>query len=617
MSPSASIEGACRGAFLYSPRYLDYDLGGGHPMRPQRLEALLDLLDGLHLLDDSRGYLREPASATDADLRLAHSESYIAAVRALSNGAATVDPESIGLGPGDTPAFPGMHETTAAMTGGTLAAARMVLAGEFNHAFNPGGGLHHAMRERASGFCVYNDVVVAIADAVMQHGIRVMYIDLDVHHGDGVQAAFYDDPRVLTVSFHETGRYLFPGTGAVPEVGSGAGVGYCVNVPLAPFTEDDSWLEAVTSLLPPLAERFQPDLIVSQHGCDGHVWDGQSHLLLTMRAFQESARVVHRLAHQHCGGRWVATGGGGYDPIRVVPRAWAAVWSEMVRGRVPTRLPAHWRRRWQAEAATPFPERMTDPASIVRAIPRKPQIEEENRATVARVRDQALSSRLKQAYRPAGVWTPPAVAAFPAGRTEHLTVNGRPLIVRERVPPSVLRRLRVAEDMHAFTRSAEREAQLLRQLAGRPDANLIVAFTPEREVVGEVSLAPCEGRWSDLEGCYELAIQVARSWRQGGLGETLLRFAMEPSYTEDLIIIAMGIAWHWDLEAMAMTPESYRAMLMRAFKPAGFEPYTTDDPEILAAEGNMLIARIGKHVPMELEDAFFQRLTRQQSWFGF
>jgi acetoin utilization protein AcuA len=209
------------------------------------------------------------------------------------------------------------------------------------------------------------------------------------------------------------------------------------------------------------------------------------------------------------------------------------------------------------------------------------------------------------------------VAEFPAGRTEHLTVNGRPVIVRERVPPSVLRRLRVAEDMHAFTRSAEREAQLLRQLAARPDANLIVAFTPEGEVVAEVSLAPCEGRWSDLEGCYELAIQVARSWRHGGLGETLLRFAMEPSYTEHLIIIAMGIAWHWDLEAMAMTPDAYRDMLMRSFKPAGFEPYATDDPEILAAEGNVLVARIGKHVPKELEDAFVQRLTRQQSWYGF
>lgn len=617
MSPRDRVPAPCRSAFVFSPRYLEYDLGPGHPMRPQRLEALQDLLESLDLLEGETVIRREPKAATDGELRLAHSEGYIAAVKALSAGDASIDPAPIGLGPGDTPAFPGMHDTAAAIVGGTVSAVRLVLAGEAAHAFNPGGGLHHAMRERASGFCVYNDLVVAIADAVVQHGIRVMYLDFDVHHGDGVQAAFYDDPRVLTVSFHETGRYLFPGTGAVPEVGSGAGVGYSVNVPLAAFTEDDSWLEAVHSVVPPLVERFQPDLIVSQHGCDGHVWDGQSHLLLTMRAFRESARLVHRLAHQHCGGRWVATGGGGYDPVRVVPRAWAAVWGEMTRARVPARIPAGWRRRWRDQGEEPFPERMADPPAIVREIPRKPQIEEENRATVARVRDLALSSRLKQAYRPAGVWTPRAVASFPTGRTEHLTINGREVIVRERAPLSLLRRLRVAEDMHAFTRSAEREAHLLREIAARPDTNLIVAATPEGEVVGEVTLAPAEGRWSDLDGVYELAIQVARSWRQGGLGERLLRFAVEPAYTEELIIIALGVAWHWDLEAMGMTTGSYRAMLVRTFRPAGFQPYTTDDPEILAGEGNVLVARIGNRVSMELEDEFHQRLTRRQSWYGF
>jgi acetoin utilization deacetylase AcuC-like enzyme len=608
---------SCTSAYVFSPRYLEYDLGPGHPLRPQRLAALSDLAGSLGLLDGATVHHHEPREASDDELRLAHADAYIAAVKALSDGDTGIDPDPIGLGPGDTPAFPGMHGTASTIVGGTLAAVRAVLGRETEHAFNPGGGLHHAMRDRASGFCVYNDLVVAIADAVVQHGIRVMYIDLDVHHGDGVQAAFYDDPRVLTVSFHETGRYLFPGTGAVPEVGAGAGVGYCVNVPLAAFTEDDSWLEAVTSLLPPLAERFQPDLIVSQHGCDGHVWDGQSHLLLTMRVYRESARLLHRLAHQHCEGRWVATGGGGYDPVRVVPRAWASVWAEMSRGRIPTRLPAAWRRRWMPEAEEPFPSTMTDPPTIVRDIPRRPQIEAENRATVARVRDLALSSRLKQAYRPAGVWTPRAVASFPPGRTKHIDVNGRPLIIRERVPPSLLRRLHVAHDMHAFTRTAERETQLLRALAARPEVNLTVAFTPEGEIVGEVALAPGEGRWGDLDGLYELAIQVARSWRHGGLGESLLRFAVEPEYTEELILIALGIAWHWDLESLGMTPDQYRQMLVRAFKPAGFQPFTTDDPEILAGEGNVLVARIGNRVSMELEDEFDRRLTRRQSWYGF
>ncbi|MGH2602928.1 MAG: acetoin utilization protein AcuC, partial [Dehalococcoidia bacterium] len=303
----------CSAAFVFHPRYLSYNLGPEHPLRPERLAALRELVGDLHLLDLPNVSLDEPAPATDDELHLAHTEAYVAAVKALSAGDISIDPTPLGLGPGDTPGFPRMHQAMALIAGGTLTAARRVMAGDVQHAFNPGGGLHHAQRDRASGFCIYNDVVVGIAAAVVEHGIRVMYVDFDVHHGDGVQSAFYDDPRVLTVSFHETGRYLFPGTGSVPELGIGAGIGYSINVPLAPFTEDESWIEAVTALLPPLAERFQPDLIVSQHGCDGHVWDGQSHLLLTMRAYREAARLVHGLAHQHCDGRWVATGGGGYD----------------------------------------------------------------------------------------------------------------------------------------------------------------------------------------------------------------------------------------------------------------------------------------------------------------
>ena len=614
---AARAQQDCRSAFLFSPRYLDYDLGPGHPLRPARLAALRDLVEDLALLDGPTVSVREPPPATERDLELAHARPFIDAVKALSAGAREIDPAPIGLGPGDTPAFPGMHETAAAIAGGTLAATRLVMAGTAAHAFNPGGGLHHAQRDRASGFCVYNDLVVGIADAVQETGARVMYVDFDVHHGDGVQAAFYDDPRVLTVSFHETGRYLFPGTGDVPEFGTGAGVGFSVNVPLAAFTEDASWLESVESLLPALAERFRPDLIVSQHGCDGHVWDGQSHLLLTLRAYQQSARLVHRLAHQQCEGRWVAAGGGGYDPVRVVPRAWACVWSEMALGRPPSRVPASWRRRWQPQAEGPIPPRMTDPPEIVPEIPRRPQIERENRATVARVRDMALSSRLRQAYRPAGVWTPRAVAAFPEGRTRRLETDGRPLILRERAPASLLRRLRVAEDMHAFTRNAEREAVLLRLIAARPEANLTVAYTPEGEIVAEASLAPAEGRWTDMDCVYELAVQVARSWRRAGLGEMLVRFVTEPEYVEELILIALGVSWHWDLQGTALNPHGYRDMLVRTFGGGGFRPYATDDPDIAAGEGNVLLARIGRRVAPETDEEFDRRLNRRRSWLGF
>jgi GNAT superfamily N-acetyltransferase len=450
-----------------------------------------------------------------------------------------------------------------------------------------------------------------------------MYIDLDVHHGDGVQAAFYDDPRVLTVSFHETGRYLFPGTGAVPELGSGAGIGSSVNVPLAAFTEDGSWLEAVIAILPPLAERFRPDLIVSQHGCDGHVLDGQSHLVLTLRAYQESARLVHRLAHEYCDGRWVATGGGGYDPVRVVPRAWAGVWAEMAGRRLPARIPAAWRTAWQPAAEGPIPAGFDDPPDIVPEIPRRPAIEEENRVTVARVRDLALSPQLRLAYRPAGVFTPAAIAAFPPGRGEQLllpasaTQGERRVFLRERAPVSLLRRLHVAEDLHSFTHSAERESNLLRRIAAQPDTSLTIAHTPEGEIVGEVTLAPGDGRWSGIDGVFELAIEVARSWRGAGLAKRMLGFVLAPDYIEDLIVMAIGLSWHWDLKGLGMTPSAYSEALQRVFQPFGFRSYPTDDPEVAAAEGNLLLARIGSRVPHALYDQFEQQLSRRRSWYGF
>jgi GNAT superfamily N-acetyltransferase len=189
--------------------------------------------------------------------------------------------------------------------------------------------------------------------------------------------------------------------------------------------------------------------------------------------------------------------------------------------------------------------------------------------------------------------------------------------LRERTPVSLLRRLRVAEDMHAFTRSAEREGRLLRTIAANPAANLVVAYTPAGEIVGEVTMAPADGRWTDMAEVYEVAVQVARSWRGTGLGQTLLRFTVEPAYTQSLILIALGVAWHWDLEAMNLSPRAYREILLRTFAPAGFRPFTTDDPEILAAEGNVLVARIGAEVSVEIEEEFQRRLLRRRSWYGF
>ena len=247
------------------------------------------------------------------------------------------------------PPFAGMHEAAAAVAGGSLRAMDAILRGDVDHAFHPGGGLHHAMPARASGFCVYNDVALAVA-AARAAGLRVLYVDLDVHHGDGVEAIHADDPGVLTVSFHESGRYLFPGTGAADDIGRGAAAGTVVNVPLEPYTGEGAWLAAVEALVPELAAAFRPDVVVSQHGADSHAWDPLAHLRVTTTAMGAAARLVDAVAHRHAGGRWLATGGGGYAIYRVVPRAWALTWLAGAHREAPEALPAEWRERWSAEA---------------------------------------------------------------------------------------------------------------------------------------------------------------------------------------------------------------------------------------------------------------------------
>ena len=265
---------------------------------------------------------------------------------------------------GDDPAFAGMHDAGAAVAGGSLRAIEAILRGDVDHAFHPGGGLHHAMPDRAAGFCIYDDPALAIARA-RHDGLRVLYLDFDVHHGDGVQAIHAADPGVMTVSLHETGRYLFPGTGDADEIGEGIAAGTVINVPMEPFTGADPWLRAVRRLIPELAAAFGPDLIVSQHGADSHAWDPLAHLRMTTTAMDEAARLVDRVAHRFAGGRWLATGGGGYDAYRVVPRMWSLVWLAGSHLEAPERTPDTWRERWTAEAnryrQSPLPETFLDP----------------------------------------------------------------------------------------------------------------------------------------------------------------------------------------------------------------------------------------------------------------
>jgi acetoin utilization protein AcuC len=292
---------------------------------------------------------------------------------------------------GDDPPFYGMHEAAATVAGGSLEAMERILAGDELHVFHPGGGLHHAMPGRASGFCIYNDVALAVGRA-RDAGHRVLYVDLDVHHGDGVEAIFWNDPMVLTVSFHETGLSLFPGTGFVGDRGGPHAHGTAVNVPLQPGTSDASWFAAIEMLLPTLAAAFRPTVLVTQHGSDSHLLDPLAHLHLGTAAMSRAARLIDGLSHDHASGRWLATGGGGYDVYRVVPRAWGLVWLAQAHRDGPVVTPDEWRDRWAAEAArhgqAPLPGTMLD--AVEGVSPEPPRVAEHNLAAARSALEGAL-----------------------------------------------------------------------------------------------------------------------------------------------------------------------------------------------------------------------------------
>ena len=306
-------------AFLWSDGFRAYDFGPTHPLRPQRVERARTLLRERGLLRPDEE--REPAPAEEADLLLVHEPAYVAAVKA-----GRPSPEH-GLGWGDNPVFPGMHEAASLIAGASVAAVRSALEGRAAPVANLAGGLHHALPGRASGFCIYNDAAVAIAWARKRYGVRVAYVDIDAHHGDGVQAAFYEEPDVLTVSLHESGRYLFPGTGFPDEIGRGPGRGYALNIPLLPGTGDDSFLECLERALD-VVDRFRPDLLVTQCGVDGHRSDPLAHLAYTTAAYRRAAALFRSAADAWCDGRWVILGGGGYSWDDAAPRCWALLWAE-------------------------------------------------------------------------------------------------------------------------------------------------------------------------------------------------------------------------------------------------------------------------------------------------
>jgi acetoin utilization protein AcuC len=345
------------------PEVKIYDHGPQHPLRPERVLLTWDLIDAYGLGVAPNVVPLACDVADDATLELVHTQAFIDATRRA--GAGESGPWArYGYGPGDNPVFDRMHEAGALVVGGTVAAARAVLSGEVEHAFNAAGGLHHAMPERASGFCVYDDPAVAIAWLLQQGVERVAYVDVDVHHGDGPQFVFYDEPRVLTVSIHEYAPELgfFPGTGGLTERGGPDAQGSVVNVPLAPGTPDDGWLEAFDAIVPRVVTRFRPQVLVTQLGCDTHHSDPLAHLRLTTAAYREAAKRLHALAHEAAGGHWVATGGGGYQWARVVPRAWTLYFAEMAGVQIPDAIPEPWVERAEFLARGEVPATLSEGA---------------------------------------------------------------------------------------------------------------------------------------------------------------------------------------------------------------------------------------------------------------
>jgi acetoin utilization protein AcuC len=348
-------------AVVFDDGLTQYDFGLGHPMAPIRVDLTMRLARALGVLDLPDVVVVPAPLATDDELLLVHEPGYIAAVREMGESPGDRDLEH-GLGTEDNPCFSGMHHASAHIAGATLAAARRVWSGESLHAVNISGGLHHAMATMASGFCIYNDPAIAIAWMLANGAQRIAYVDIDVHHGDGVQAAFYNDPRVLTISLHESPRTLFPGTGDPSEIGGPGAEGTSVNVALPPGTDDAGWLRAFHAVVPPLLREFRPDVVVSQHGCDSHADDPLAHLMLSVDGQRRAHAALHDLAHEVSGGRWIATGGGGYAVVEVVPRTWthllAIVGGRPVDPGVET--PPTWRDYVARVTGRTAPDRMTD-----------------------------------------------------------------------------------------------------------------------------------------------------------------------------------------------------------------------------------------------------------------
>ncbi len=559
------MTGPSRPLLVFGPRSTTYDFGPGHPLTPRRFGPGIDLL---RAVGAEPGLAPEPARVDE--LLACHAIEYVQAVQRFA-----LDPDAepaFGIGPGDTPAFAGMHDASAAVAGGSLRAVEAILRGDVEHAHHPGGGLHHAMRARGSGFCVYDDPALAIARA-RAAGMRVLYVDLDVHHGDGVQAIHGADPGVLTFSIHESGRHLFPGTGFVDELGGGAAAGTSVNVPLEPPTGETVWLEVVSRLVPELAAAFGPDLVVSQHGADSHAFDPLAHLRVTTTAMGAAARIVDAVAHRWASGRWLATGGGGYDAYRVVPRAWALTWLAGAHREPPASIPSAWRERWSAEAArygqVPLPEAFDDPPNAGLERTSLQEDAERRSAVTGELSRRITVPRLVREAADRGWWDPlqpsvTAVAAAAAPGGAELPLRGRPALLPT-VDAAALERLTVAPRVVAPSDPGAVRALLVAALRSSPGTQVSAAIDGTTVVGLVVSSVGHEapGR-RDI-----LALGIAPAARRSGLGRRLLSEHLATLRPGDAVVRAeVTVAERDPIDPIPV--EDRRATARRVLEAAGF-----------------------------------------------
>jgi len=336
-------------SIVYSEDFQRYNFGPSHPMKPTRLKLTFELMRSLGLLSAPNVDVKEPRSASMDELRLFHSGEYLQFVHEMSRSGNGY------LDLGDTPAFKGCFEASALAVGASLTAVDIVMSGHANHAVNISGGLHHAHKDHASGFCIFNDLAVAVSYLKKKYQLsRILYLDVDAHHGDGVMYGFYDDDALLDIDFHEDGRNLFPGTGFINETGEGKALGLKINVPLPPFTTDDGYLKLFREIVPKAVRKFRPEILLMQCGADAHVNDLLAHLKLTSRTYREATKMMDELSHEVADSRFVLFGGGGYNMANVA-RTWTIVSAASINYSLPNEIPENWRRLFEALVGEPAP----------------------------------------------------------------------------------------------------------------------------------------------------------------------------------------------------------------------------------------------------------------------